>query len=41
MSGQLVRPGEPPATASPATNIGLLSSVSPDVSLVNTGIRDS
>ena len=38
VSGQLVRPGEPPAAAFPVADVGLLSGVSPVVSLEVAGL---
>ena len=38
VSCQLVRPGEPPATAFPLTHVGLLPGVSPEVSLEVAGL---
>lgn len=38
MSGQLVRPGEPPATVLPLADVGLLPSVGPQVGLEVAGL---
>ena len=38
VSGQFIRPGEPPAATFPVTDVGLLASVSPVVGLEVAGL---